>query len=195
MSELTPAPPHGRKRAPAHMCGRRSKQTGQPCQLAAGPNGEPCRFHGGATPQIKAKAARLKTEREISEALGKLNVVPVHDPLTALSELAGEIVAWKELAADRVAVLKGMAQENNITGAEEVKAEIQVFERALDRCISVLATIARLNIDERLVRISEKQAEIVKAALLGALTDTGVNRDVQREAAGHLARRLRAVAS
>ena len=69
-----------------------------------------------------------------------------------------------------------------------------MYERALDRTVHVLATIARLNIDERLVKISQQQADLVKTALLGALDDAGLPREQQREAAGHLARRLRVVA-
>ena len=191
MTGMAPNSPHGYK----SKCGRKSKQTGEPCKRPSGPNGEPCRHHGGASPQVKAKAVQLKVEREIAGALGKLNVTPVHDPLTALAELAGEILAWKELAAERVARLQDLARENRVTGTDEIRAEILVFERAMDRAVTVLATIARLNIDERLVRINERQAEIVKQALLGALSDSGVARDVQREAAGHLARRLRLVAS
>jgi hypothetical protein len=111
-----------------------------------------------------------------------------------LADLAGEISAWKELAAERVAALKDLAQRNYASGGDEVRAEIQVYERALDRCVHVLATIARLNIDERLVKISQQQADLVKTALMTALADTGLDRTVQREAAGHLARHLRVAA-
>ena len=175
-------------------CGRTTSQGGQPCKDWAMKGQEVCRRHGGSSPQARAKAKQRLAEQAISTALGKLNVTPVHDPLTALAELAGEILAWKELAADRVAKLEQLAQENRVTGSEEVRAEIQVFERAMDRAINVLATIARLNIDERLVKISQQQADLVKAALMGALDDAGLARDVQREAGTHLARRLRLVA-
>jgi hypothetical protein len=76
-----------------------------------------------------------------------------------------------------------------------VRAEIQVYERALDRCVHVLATIARLNIDERLAKISAEQAALMKDLLMGALGDAGLPREQQREVTGHLARRLRLVAS
>lgn len=179
-------------------CGRiktSGEHAGQPCQAWALKDMEVCRKHGGASPNAKAGAVRRRSEREITSALGKLHVTPVHDPLTALAELAGEILAWKQLAADRVAKLEELARDNTVTGADEVRAEIMVFERALDRAVTVLATIARLNIDERLTAISEAQAALVKTALMGALGDSGVSKDQQREAAGHLARRLRVVAS
>lgn len=182
------------RRPDKKRCGRNTR-TGSPCKKWAIRGAEVCDTHGGAAPQVKAKAQQRVAEKAITEALGRLDITPVHDPLTALSDLAGEIVAWKELAAARVAKLQDLAQRNYQSGSDEVRAEIQVFERAMDRAVHVLATIARLNIDERLVKISQQQADLVKTALLGALDDTGVGRDVQREAAGHLARRLRLVAS
>jgi hypothetical protein len=170
-------------------------RAGKPCQKPPIRGGTVCDMHGGRAPRVKAKAKQRLAEQAITDALGKLEITPVHDPLTALAELAGEITAWKQLAADRVAKLKDLAARNFMTGSDEVRAEIQVYERALDRCVTVLGTIARLNIDERLVRISEQQAAIVKEALMGALGDAGLPREQQREAATHLARRLRLVAS
>lgn len=175
-------------------CHAHSSRTGDPCKLYAAPGAEVCNKHGGRAPQVKAAAKARRVEQDIAKTLGRLQIVPVHDPLTALAGLAGEITAWKELAAERVAALKDLAQRNFASGSDEVRAEIQVYERALDRCVTVLATIARLNIDERLVKISQQQADLVKTALMTALADTGLDRAVQREAAGHLARHLRVVA-
>jgi hypothetical protein len=176
-------------------CTAHSSRTGEPCRKWAIRGGKVCNKHGGQAPRVAAAAKARIVEQDIAKTLGRLTIVPIHDPLTALADLAGEISAWKELAAARVAKLKELAQRNYATGSDEVHAEIQVYERALDRCVGVLATIARLNIDERLVKISEQQAAIVKTALMGALDDTGLPREQQREAAGHLARRLRLVAS
>jgi hypothetical protein len=187
-----PRNPEKRKCRGTNTSGTRA---GQPCGKWALKGSTVCRTHGGGAPQVQAAAKQRLAEKAITEALGKLDVKPVHNPLTALAELAGEITAWKELAAERVAQLRELAQRNFMSGADEVHAEIQVYERALDRCVHVLATIARLNIDERLVKISEQQAAIVKEALMGAQADAGVARDVQRETAVHLARRLRLVAS
>lgn len=179
------------QRLPCHAT---SSQTGQPCRAFAINGGTVCVKHGGRAPQVKARAKQALAERAITGALGKLDVVPVHDPLTALSELAGEILAWKQLAADRVAQLQELARENPLIGNEDVRADVQVFERAMDRAVTVLATIARLNIDERLTKISEQQAALVKDALMKALGDLGISREQQREATGHLARHLRVVA-
>lgn len=183
------------RRPDKKRCHAHSSRTGDPCKLWAVRGGKVCNKHGGKAPQVKAAAQQRVVEQEITETLGRLQVVPIHDPLTALAGLAGEITAWKELAADRVALLKDLASRNYASGSDEVRAEIQVYERALDRCVTVLATIARLNIDERLVKISQQQADLVKTALMTALADTGLDRTVQREAAGHLARHLRLVAS
>lgn len=177
-------------------CGKKTQRgKGPPCNDWAMIGQEVCRRHGGSAPQNRAKARQRIAEQQISKTLGKLNVTPVHDPLTALAELAGEILAWKQLAASRVAQLEQLARENPLIGNEDVRADVQVFERAMDRAVTVLATIARLNIDERLTKISEQQAELVKAALMGALADVGMPKEQQREAATHLARRLRVVAS
>lgn len=168
---------------------------GEPCEKWAIRGATVCASHGGSAPRVRQAAARNQAANEIRRTLGKLAIVPVRDPLTALSELAGEILAWKELAAARVAQLQDMAQRNFATGSDEVHAEIQVFERALDRAVTVLATIARLNIDERLAAINEAQAALVREVLMGSLQDAKLPTEVQREVAGHVTRRLRLVAS
>lgn len=167
---------------------------GEPCGNWAMRGGTVCHAHGGKAPRVRQAAARKQATTEIRRALGRLNIVPVRDPLTALSELGGEIVAWKELAAERVAQLQDLAARNFVTGSNEVHAEIQVFERALDRAVTVLATIARLNIDERLAAINEQQAQLVRDVLMGSLQDAHLSTEVQREVAGHVTRRLRLVA-
>ncbi|WP_050795829.1 hypothetical protein [Parafrankia sp. EUN1f] len=105
-------------------------------------------------------AASIAAHTAVAE-LARRGVTPVDNPLTALAELAGEIVAVKDIFRERVAALDSESWRYNGQGAEQLRAEITLYERALDRSVSVLANIAKLRIDERLARITEDQAQAV----------------------------------
>lgn len=175
-------------------CQRRSKNSGgEQCGALAMRGQDVCRFHGGATQKSRTAASRRVAEAELTEetrrALAVLDVAPVDNPLTALSELAGQVVAWKDALAERVNELERIRFTDD-KGAEQLRAEVALYERAMDRCINVLATIGRLKIDERLAAISEKQADVIIAAIEAALTYAGVTgqqaADAKRVAARHL---------
>lgn len=171
----------------------KSTQPGVPCGNWAMLGQSVCRYHGGAAVQNKAAAARRRTERELRDMLARLDVAPVQNPLEALRQLAGEVTWWKDALAGRVNDLTSIRYESE-TGGEQLRSEIALFERAMDRCATVLGTIARLNIDERLAAISEKQADAVIDAIEAALDAVAVRDPRQRTAAKQAAaRRLRTV--
>jgi hypothetical protein len=140
-----------------------------------GPCGNPpvrganvCRMHGGAAPQVKAKAQERVAEGEAQRTLAALAEVlgpvePVLNPLLELSRIAGEALRWKQVIAGRVAELEELRYKG--MGGEQVRAEIALFERALDRCSLVLSNIVRLNIDERLATITERQGHTIAAVI------------------------------
>ena len=76
---------------------------------------------------------------------------------------------------------------------EQVRAEIVVWERALDRAITVLAALARLGIDERLARIEEAQALMVRKAFAAGLEEIGIGPEQRAVAASVVAKHLRLV--
>jgi hypothetical protein len=130
-----------------------------------------CRMHGGSTPVAVVAGKVRQQEDAIRRTLGKLGYDPIHDPLTELSDLAGEAVAWKRQAAEQVAALEEMSRDNVISGSEEIRVVITVFERAMDRCLAVLATMAKLDIDNRLARISEQRAAAMAEVLRKVFAD------------------------
>lgn len=172
-------------------CTARKKHTKEPCGNFAVKGALVCRMHGGGLPQVKAAAARRISEQEARKAFGRLVDVsaPVGDPLTALAQLAGHVSAWMEFLGRRISDLDELSYDSGFAG-EQIRGEIQLWERALDRCNTVFGTAARLNIDERLARITERQAEVVMAAINAALDAAGVapaqRADAQRAAARHL---------
>lgn len=168
------------------------RQTGGQCQRSPMAGLDVCSTHGGRTARSKGVAAQHTTEVQIREALGKLTVVPVENPLAELQHLAGEARAWKEACAEHVSRLRAMRYGTE--GGEAIRGEILLFERAMDRCLVVLATIAKLNIDERLVRIAEAQKTMVIQAIEAGLSAAGVQGPAAIEAKKVVARHLRVVA-
>lgn len=179
----------------AEKCTGRSKRTKEPCGNWAMKGGKVCRMHGGGTPQARQKAAERRVEAEARLAFGRLAEVssPIHDPLTELGRLAGDVVAWKNFLAGRIETLETLRFED-AKGAEQIRGEIQLFRQALMDCNTILATMGRLDIDGRLAVVSEQQAELVADAFAAVMTDMGMSGEQQREARIRVANKLRVVA-
>lgn len=154
-----------------------------------------CRMHGGAAPQSRRAGERRAAEAElvtqVHNQLARLDVAPVDNPLTALAELAGQVVAFKDALAGRVNALTEIRYQG--ASGEQLRAEIALFERAMDRCNSVLGNMGRLNIDERLARVSERQVDALTGAVDALLGHLGITGEQAVEAKRFLARKLRAV--
>lgn len=151
-----------------------------------------CRKHLGNTPTVAKSAERERLENEARDALARLDVVPVEDPLTELKKLAGQALTWRDAIAEQVNKLTSIRYGTK--QGEQLRAEVALFERALDRCERVLVSMARLNIDERLARISEARGKLMTQVLLGALADAGLGAEVLDAVRPAMARRLRLAA-
>jgi hypothetical protein len=179
---------HGR------WCNAKRKQGPGLCRRPAGWGTDhvglgPCKLHGGATRSHRQAAVKTAAANE----LARMDVAPVADPLTALAEIAGQVVAWKDALAVKVNQLTAL-RYTDAKGAEQLRSEVALFERALDRCEKFLSTMARLNIDERLAAIEQEKVEMVSAALTAVLGELGLSEQQQSEARRGVARRLRVVA-
>jgi hypothetical protein len=131
-----------------------------------------CRMHGGTSPKAKERAARDRTRRQMQSAVALHDMGPVHDPLTALKNLAGEVVSWKDAMREQVEGLNTLSYSTDY--GETAKALVQLFERSMDRAADVLTKIARLNIDERLAAVTERQAKMIEDAFFSALDEAGI---------------------
>jgi hypothetical protein len=169
--------------------GRNGKDT---CQRFPGEFGIRCKLHGGELPAAKLGAEKRRLEFEIGKAAQKLGMAAaIENPLHELQKLTGEVIQWKNLCREHLEDLKTLGYQG-FTG-EQVHAKVLVWERALDRSITALATLARLNIDERLARIEEQQADMVRQAFAAGLEEIGIGPEQRAAAAKVFARHLRVV--
>jgi hypothetical protein len=106
-------------------------------------------------------------EAVVRRTLAQLDVDAVADPLTELSKLAGQVVSWKDALAEQVNALTQLRYEASGAGTEQLRAEVALWERVLDRYAAVLGMIVKLGLDERMVVIQQTQADVVIRAVDG----------------------------
>jgi hypothetical protein len=170
------------------------KTNGEPCGNYALTGATVCTVPGRRAPQVRAKAERNVRERAITDQLARLDAAPVGNPLEELQRLAGQAVSWKDAMAGKVNELTGLSYKSTL-GQEQVRSELLLWERALDRCTTVLVAIAKLGIDERLARVEERKAELIAVAVREAITAAGVGTARAEEVKHGVVLRLRALES
>jgi hypothetical protein len=178
------------------FCGGKLRHREGTCTQAAGwhtdhPGVGRCSWHGGNAPSSRVAAITQQAEK----LLYKYEAAPVGDPLDALQRLAGRALALEETIGNLVNSLSEIRYESGGEGGgEQLRSEVAVLERAMDRCGRLLVDIAKLNIDERLVKVTEKQARMAEQALLATLAEMGMEPGQQTDACERLERHLRLVA-
>lgn len=170
---------------------RHGARAGLPCALPPRPGASVCHKHGGRAKHIRDAADVRTTEQHIGRLLAEHMARDVTNPLAALLEITAEVVRWKDFLAARLATLTTMRFTDE-RGTEQLRSEIVLYERALDRCGRFLLDVAKLNIEERLLRMQEREAALIGEVLRGVLTDLGLSSRTP-EVAQHLNRRLRAL--
>lgn len=172
----------------------RHNRDGQPCgnQPLAGTTVCTAPTHGGRLPRIRAAATRNVVEAEARKTFGRMSehAEPVSNPFDALARTVGEVIAWKDFCAARIADLEHLRSTDE-KGAEQIDAMVALFERSLDRAVGALATISKLGIEERLARVNERQADAVVRAVDAALVAAGLSGARVTEARQVVARELR----
>jgi hypothetical protein len=150
-----------------------------------------CRSHGGAAPGAKAAAAVRVADAKARQLLGHLVADPVDDPLSALRTIAGKSLAWATLLEGKVAELSSLRYSTD--GGEQIRGEIQLLVQALTLCYKINTDLARIGLDERLVRVTERQAEQLTDVIAAILADLHLTAEQSREAASSVPRHLRAI--
>lgn len=131
-----------------------------------------CRWHGGAAPQVQAAAARrvaeVETDLRVRQILEAEGVEIGLDPLEELHRLIAETVSFKDTLGAEVERLRDLEHLNNFN-AIEVRAVVQLYERACDRAGRLILEYSRLGLAERRVRIAEQQAQLVAGVVEAAI--------------------------
>lgn len=162
-----------------------TNRAGEQCGRPPMRGGKVCASHGGKSPRVKRAAQRRLAEQEATREVARLSdargPMTLTDVYREMLNTAGLAVAWRDVLEGKVSELEGYAGTNGI-GSEQVRADVVLFERAMDRTAKVLELIARLDLDTRMAQISAQQGEQVAGALRAGLDAARLSAG-QREAA------------
>jgi hypothetical protein len=92
-------------------------------------------------------------------------IEPVEDPFTELSKLAGEVLAYKRAISSRVASLEAIRYSSAGSGAEQLRAELGLLERAQDRSGRLLSVLISSDFEARRTRLAESQGVVAGEAI------------------------------
>lgn len=163
------------------------EKSGRSCKANAIDGYSLCQKH---ITQATIRDIRLARGNTVSfeEIRGRL----VENPLEELAELVSEVLLYKDYSARRVADLRGQERYEGRAG-EQLRAEVALYERSLDRAGKMLVDWSRLNIDDRLARIEEKKAQLIIDIIRGALRNAeGLTDDGRKSVEAYVVKELRA---
>ena len=166
---------------------------GQPgaCRKMAASGVEPprCEDHGANRGSMARLGGAMNVrERDMAERLAAimqlggeklLHPDPIQDPLTELLDLAAEVKALKEVLRYHVAELvkNQRVRYAHAKAGEQMRAEILLYERAVERTAKIMIDISKLRIEDRLAGVQEATAQMLERAIDAALQESGVGLD------------------
>lgn len=149
-------------------CSAIARRTGERCRKFPIRGANVCRSHGGAAPQVRRAAHRRLAEAEAARLVAQEGSSPTRDPIEALLRVCGEMESLSTALRNRVANLSDITNTDR-TGAQDTVAELQAYERSLDRLARTLVAINRLGLEERRIAIQQRKADLLRECVTRAV--------------------------
>jgi hypothetical protein len=135
-----------------------------------------------------------RVEQQARRALeGITDFEAVTDPVERLQLLAGRAERFMEVIGAKVEELNAIRYSSE--AGEQLRAEIGIYERAMVAAGRLLTDLAKLGLNERAVRVSERMASLLNGVILGVLADAGLSEELRAAVRPAIALRLRLVAA
>lgn len=187
-------------------CTATSTRSGARCRQRPISGGTVCVTHGGRAPQVRAAAtARLAAAAAAADVAtygARRDIDPAEALLEEVQWSAGH-VAWLRARVgelDAKALAMGVAEQRvSADGSKVVVIRAQanvwvdLYERERRHLVAVCAAALRAGIEDRTVRLAERQGELLAVVIRGVLTDLDLSAAQQARVAEVVPRHLRAI--
>lgn len=179
-------------------CGARRTRGDGTCRKPAGwgtshagdgknPGAGACRLHGGATPSGTVSARRTLAARE-AHALGL--ALDYADPGETLLEEVRRCAGGVQWLSEKVA---GLDAAELVDAEHGVAVWVRLWQDERARLVDVCAAALRVGVEERMIRVAERQGAMIASVLEGIFRDLQLTPAQQAAVATVVPRHLRAV--
>lgn len=138
----------------------------------------------------------LTVPSQIESALEAAREVPGQDyQTTALERMVDaldRVLAWEESARKIVDTIP--VEDRRFTsrgGDEQLRSEVQVLERAMDRTAKVLSSVSKMALEEKRVSLGRAQTELMIRILMGVISDMRLSNELTDQARAILLQKFR----
>lgn len=162
-----------------HYDGRRCRTYVRPGELV-------CKRHGGSVPAVKTKAqiraAEIQARVQLMKRARRDGITSIEDVYEALEHNAAEADAFKQICWDRLAAITGGDDDwrYKSTAGEQLRAEVALYERAMERANKFLIDMVRLGIADRKAKMDEARAMMLVTVIQNILDRLDLTRDQRR---------------
>lgn len=179
------------------LCGaNKTDGSGDTCKHEAGwgtdhPGYGPCRKHGGATPNHRKAASRAQVAEVVESLSIPVDTTPEDALLSEVRHVAGDVAFLRQQVVELGGNLTQQVKTQGGGGYEAPDVWVDMYWQAHDRLVKVTTAAIKAGVEERKVRVAEREMDAVAQAIDATLRELGV--DVTPEVGATLGRHLRAV--
>lgn len=123
-----------------------------------------CKLHGGSTANHRKSAMAQVVRADAEALLAHEGLTDIENPVEELARLAVEAWAMKDALAARVNALAEVRFVDG-KGSEQLRAEVVLYERALDRTGKFLEVLARLGYEARRDQVNRELGDRMAAII------------------------------
>ena len=186
---------------PSVQCSSVSRASGEQCKNRAIPGGTVCRFHGGASRHVKAKAA-VRAEvmswglADATEDPGEVLLRLVTQSAARAQRYAAEL---EQLVEDSPSLKEALVEDiwvmtksgDSYKAGEYIRGLAQLEAQERDRCAGFAAKAIAAGLAERQVRLAERQGAMLVKMVQVALSEVAMPADQAAAFKSALARQVR----
>ena len=138
----------------------------------------------------------LTVPSQIQQAIEHAKEIPEKDVQTTalerMVETLDRILEWEESARK---IIEQIPVEDrrflSRGGDEQVRSEVAIYERALDRTAKTLAQVSKMAIDEKTISLGRAQTELMIRILMGVITEMRLDNPTTDKARATLLKKFR----
>lgn len=127
-----------------------------------------------------ARSGHMLVQSDIDRAIEQRTRIPEKDAQTTalekMLEALDRVLEFEAFAGKQMAKLDPVDWRFlDRTGSEQLRSEVQIYERAMERTARVLKDISKMALQEKIVGLGKAQTELIIRIMMSAVSDMGLD--------------------